>query len=234
MFGRSPTRAPIRTELPAGASLQAVSGKPFSELLTPRGERRQKAVVVARIGSVSIKEVHQDETKERLHPGKQGTERLQVVDGRRPRCARRSVPRACRLSSPPAADPGREQPPCSCRVAVARPVRGLLTPRLSPPLSPPRSHARSRSPDGLNRRPERRSDRSLIARSIHSLDERAANAWISAVEIRGEQEGEHRGEHPSARGVPPPRHLTSQESQSMQVRCGIRPLPPTSISAASC
>ena len=32
--------------------------------------------------------------------------------------------------------------------------------------------------------------------SIHSQDERAADAAISAVRTREEQEGEHRGEHP--------------------------------------
>jgi hypothetical protein len=40
-----------------------------------------------------------------------------------------------------------------------------------------------------------------MARSIHSQNERAAGASISAVEIRGEQEGEHRG------GTPPPREV---------------------------
>ena len=86
-------------------------------------------------------------------------------------------------------------------MAVPSLVQGLLTPRLSPPLSTTRSHARSRSPDVLNRRSERRSDRSLIACSIHSLDERAADVSISAVDIKGEQEGEHRG------GTPPPREV---------------------------
>ena len=97
-------------------------------------------------------------------------------------------------------------------MAVPSPVRGLLTPSLSPPLSTTRSHARSRSPDVLNRRSERRSDRSLIARSIHSLDERAADVSISAVDIKGEQEGEHRGGTPAPREVfplPVTRHRTN-------------------------
>ena len=48
----------------------------------------------------------------------------------------------------------------------------------------------------MNRRSERRLDRSLIACSIHSLDERGATASISAIGIRGEQEGNTGGEHP--------------------------------------
>ena len=111
------------------------------------------------------------------------------------------MPRAGHLSSPSTVDPGREQPPCFGQAPVPDPVRGLLTPRSSRPSSAPRSHARSRSPDALNRRSERRSDRSLIARSIHSLDERDADVWISAVDIRGEQKGEHR------EGTPPPREV---------------------------
>src|SRR5262245_25335981 len=79
--------------------------------------------------------------------------------------------------------------------------RGLLTPRLSVLLSAPRSRARSRSPDAVNRRSECRLDRSPVASSIHSLDERAPAASISAVGIKGEQEGEHRG------GTPPPREV---------------------------
>ena len=74
------------------------------------------------------------------------------------------------------------------------------TPRLSVLLSAPRSHARSRSSDILNRRSERRSDRSLIARSIRSPDRRAADASISAVGIRGEQGG-------TQGGTPPPREV---------------------------
>lgn len=84
---------------------------------------------------------------------------------------------------------------------------GLLTPRLSVVLSVPRSHARSRSRDAVNRRLERRSDRNLIARSIPLPHERAEDAWISAVAIRGEQEGEHRGGTPPRREVFPSRLL---------------------------
>jgi hypothetical protein len=108
-------------------------------------------------------------------PGTQVTERLRVTDVCRRRSARRSVPRACRRRSPSTVDPGREQPRCFARAPVPDPVRGLLTPRLSVLLSAPRSRARSRSPDTLNRRSERRSDRSLVARLIRSPDELAAD-----------------------------------------------------------
>ena len=186
------------------------------ERLTPRGGPRQKAVVVARIGV----------PKPRKHLGaRRGRDSHRLVSKSLSACElQMSValnPRGvlCRAPavvwSPSAVDPGREQPPCFCPGAVPDPVRGLLTPRLSLLLSAPRSHARSRSPDALNRRSERRSDRSLIARSIRSLDERAADASISAVEIRGEQEGEHRGEQGLARGVPPLAHLARHESRSM-------------------
>jgi hypothetical protein len=63
-------------------------------------------------------------------------------------------------------------------------------------MSALRSHARSRSSDAVNRGSERRLDRSPMARSIHTLDERAIDAWIPFINIRGEQEAEHRGEHP--------------------------------------
>ena len=174
----------------------AVESALLSELLTPRGEPRQNAVVVV---PKSVR------PRPRAVPSRGLLSPLatwQVIGVghvgvcRRRTLARRSLPRDNRLWSRSAVEPGREQPPCFCRVAVPSPVRGLLTPRLSPPLSAPRSHARSRSPDALKRRSECRSDRSLIARSIHSLDERAAGAWISAVEIGGEQEGEHRGGTP--------------------------------------
>ena len=104
------------------------------------------------------------------------------------------MPRAGRVQSPSAVEPGREQPPCFCRVAVPDPVRGLLTPRLSLPLSAPRSHA-TKSFAARLESPTRNAD--LIAagsrRSIRSLDERAADVPLSAVHVRGEQEGEHSG-----------------------------------------
>ena len=100
---------------------------------------------------------------------------------------------------------GREQPPCFAQAPVPGPVRGLPTPRLSVLLSAPRSYARSRSPGASNRRSDRSLDRSPIARSIHNLDERATAASISAVGIKGEQEGEHRGGTPPLREVFPPR-----------------------------
>jgi hypothetical protein len=98
-----------------------------------------------------------------------------------------------------------EQPPCFAQAPVPDPVRGLLTPRLSVLLSAPTSHVRNRSRDAVNRRSERCVDRRLIAPSIHNLDERAADAWISAVLIKREQEGEHRGGTPPPREVFPPR-----------------------------
>ena len=163
------------------------------------------------------------------------------------------MPRDYRLSSPPAVDPGREQPPCFAQAPVPDPGRGLLTPRLSPPLSAPRSQARSRSPNALNRRSERRSDRSLIARSIHSLDEPDADVWISAFDIRGEQEGEHRGEHPLRARCSPfrspgivriavdangARRATASANfnhrcELLNARIGRRPVPPVKFSAVS-
>lgn len=125
------------------------------ELLTPRGEPRQNAVVGAPIENGHVAEYDQDET-------------------RSSRVSLRSsgwTPAGCRSSSPVAraafcaarqpswsstpVEPGREQPPCSCRVAVPEPVRGLLTPRLSRPLSEARLRRPSRSPRAVNRRFER-------------------------------------------------------------------------------
>ncbi len=80
-----------------------------------------------------------------------------------------------------------------------------------------------RSPDTLNRRSERRSDRSLIARSICSPDRRAAGASISAIGyIRGDQEGQHRGEHPLRARCSPSRSIARPRIvRSMSTRCGI-------------
>jgi hypothetical protein len=67
------------------------------------------------------------------------------------------------------------------------------------------------------------------------MDERAADASISVVDIRGEQEGEHRGGNtPSARGVPPSRSAGSPESRSIGIRRVGQVLPRTSIRAESC
>jgi hypothetical protein len=109
-----------------------------------------------------------------------------------------------RLWPPSAVDRGREQPPCFCQAPVPDPVRGLLTPRLSAPFTAPRSHARSRSPHALNRQSERRSDRRRIPHSIRSLDERAADVRVSAVDIRGEQEGGTQWGNRATREVFPP------------------------------
>lgn len=100
-------------------------------------------------------------------------------------------------------------PPVLPKHQSRTPFGGCLTPRLSVLLSAPRSRARNDSRDPVNRRSERRSDRDLMARSIDSPNERAADASISAVEIRGEQEGEHRGEHPLRARCSPLEHLDS-------------------------
>ena len=171
------------------------------ERLTPRGGPRQKAVVVDRVEVVKPRRHFATRRTSDRIAGKQVTERLQVADVRRPQSARRSVPRACHLWSSSTVDPGREQPPCFARAPVPDPVRGLLTSRLSVLLSAPRSRAQDRSRDAVNPRSKRGFGRSLIGHSIHGLDDDAADASISTVETRGEQEGEHRG------GTPPPREV---------------------------
>lgn len=106
---------------------------------------RQKAVVVAWTAlSASVTATRQGKGRTSSHSN-QVTERVQLADVHRPQSARRSVPRDCRLSSAPAVDPGREQPPCFAQAPVPDPVRGLLTPRLSVLLSAPRSRARNHS-----------------------------------------------------------------------------------------
>jgi hypothetical protein len=134
--------------------------------------------------------------------------------------------------------------------SVPDPAWGLLAP-LVVVIVRPRSHARNQSPGALNRRSERRSDRSVIARSIHRL-----SAWqmlgsqLSTSE--GNSKGNSGGEHPLRARCSPShaldfariavdanalRHPTApanfnQRCELLDERLGRRPMPPDKCDAA--
>jgi len=111
----------------------------------------------------------------------------------------------------------------------------LLTPRLSAPLTAPRSRRSCRSPRALNRRSERWADRHWDREFDSQLDEHAEDVPLSAVHVRGEQEGEHGGgTGPRARCSPFSSTWPLHDSRSMTVRVATRCSAPTSISAVGC
>ena len=132
---------------------------------------------------------------------------------------------------------GRGPTPCFRQAAVPDPgSRGVLRAcRLSPSLSVARSRRPCRPPHALNRRPEGWTDRHWDARSsIRSWMSMRKMFALSAVHVRGEQEGEHGGgTGPRARCSPSPSPGPTRVAVD-PVRLAMRCSTPTSISAASC
>jgi hypothetical protein len=90
----------------------APSHEPLNvELLRPRAGPRKKWWLSAESVCQSRASTSGRDEATTASSGKQVSQRMRVAYARRPQSARRSVPRACCLCSPPAMDPGVSTPP---------------------------------------------------------------------------------------------------------------------------